>query len=235
MRKFQGFPQGKVQGTWLPASFFTDLLPLIDDVSELKVVLFCVWALQQQEGEYRYLLRRDFINDEPLMQGLAVIDPNAETDVLLDAALDRACQREALLSAQLMLNDEPERLYVANTARGRAVIDQIATGEWRPTADRRVEILPPRPNIYRLYEENIGALTPMIADALKSAEREYPAGWVADAIQAAVENNARSLKFIEAVLERRLREGKYRETTSESARRDTEWFTSGKFADFIDK
>jgi len=37
---------------------------------------------------------------------------------------------------------------------------------------------PERPNIFKLYEENIGPLTPLIADALKDAEKTYPPEWV---------------------------------------------------------
>jgi len=63
-------------------------------------------------------------------------------------------------------------------------------------------------NIYSLYENNIGAITPMIADALKDAEDTYPADWIADAMRLAVENNKRNWKYCEAILKRWQVEGK---------------------------
>ncbi len=49
-----------------------------------------------------------------------------------------------------------------------------------------------RPNVFKLYEENIGPLTPMIADALKDAENTFSPEWIAEAIELAVKNNKRS-------------------------------------------
>lgn len=58
-----------------------------------------------------------------------------------------------------------------------------------------------KPNLFKVYEQEIGAITPLIADALKDAEKEYPPGWVEEAIQIAVERNVRNWKYVRAVLE----------------------------------
>ena len=57
-----------------------------------------------------------------------------------------------------------------------------------------------RPNIYMLYEENIGPLTPLIADRLRAAEEKYKPNWIADAIEKAVVSNVRSWRYVEAIL-----------------------------------
>ena len=57
-------------------------------------------------------------------------------------------------------------------------------------------------------EQNIGALTPLIADELLDAERNFPANWLKEAVRTAVENNARSWRYVLAILERWKREGK---------------------------
>ena len=49
MQKFNGFPPGKTRTTVIPNQFFSELLPTIDDLVELKLTLYCMWALQQQE------------------------------------------------------------------------------------------------------------------------------------------------------------------------------------------
>lgn len=55
-------------------------------------------------------------------------------------------------------------------------------------------------NIFQLYSENIGPLTPFISDALQDAEKRYPANWIEAAFKIAVERNARNWKYIDAIL-----------------------------------
>ena len=59
-----------------------------------------------------------------------------------------------------------------------------------------------RPDIFVLYEQNIGLLTPPIADELRQAEQTYPAGWIEEAFREAVALNKRSWRYIHAILER---------------------------------
>lgn len=63
-------------------------------------------------------------------------------------------------------------------------------------------------NIFEIYESNIGPLTPMIADKLIEAEKEYPPDWIADAFQLAVENNKRNWRYCETILKRWQTDGK---------------------------
>lgn len=62
--------------------------------------------------------------------------------------------------------------------------------------------------IFRQYEENIGTLTPMIADEICAALDEYPTAWIQDAIRVAVTYNKRSWAYCRPILERWRREGK---------------------------
>ena len=48
----------------LPAYFFSELLPLIDDLAELKVTIFSLGALNQKDGDYRFLRFDEFIAAE---------------------------------------------------------------------------------------------------------------------------------------------------------------------------
>lgn len=234
--KFNGFAKQNGKPTPLPSTFFSELLPLIDDLAELKVTLFCMWALYQKEGRFRYLRRRDFLGDETLMRGLALADPNEEPGDVLDGALEAACERGSLLCAEIRNSANVDYLYFFNTPLGRVAIEQIEAGQWQPTdGENPVEILPERPNAFRLYEDNIGPLTPMIAEALKDAQQDYPAHWLEDAVRVAVENNARSWRYILAVLERWRAEGRSRETTEKSVQpTDGRRYVSGEFADYIE-
>ena len=160
----------------LPASFFSDLLPVIDDLAELKVTIFAQAALQQKEGDYRLLSIDEFAADKSLMRGLAVIDDSVPANKLLKSALEKAVARVTLLMAEIEIGGEARRYYTGADDVGRALQQRIQDGHWRPAADGEIELLPPRPSIYGLYEDNVGVLTPMIVDSLKDAEATYPRG-----------------------------------------------------------
>ncbi|HFQ94235.1 MAG TPA: hypothetical protein ENK32_09515, partial [Anaerolineae bacterium] len=70
MKGFPGFPDGKLRLTVVPNLFFSDLLPIIDNLAELKVTLYAFWALGQKEGKVRYLRLVDFLNDPEFVKGL---------------------------------------------------------------------------------------------------------------------------------------------------------------------
>jgi DnaD/phage-associated family protein len=66
---------------------------------------------------------------------------------------------------------------------------------------------PGKKNIFTLYEEEIGPLTPFVADALKDAEKDFPETWVVEAIRIAVEMNKRRWKYVEGILNNWKRDG----------------------------
>jgi len=57
-------------------------------------------------------------------------------------------------------------------------------------------------SMVKAYEDNIGMLTPMLAERIKKARDEYPEGWFAKAVQEAVTHNKRNLSYVEKILER---------------------------------
>ena len=57
-------------------------------------------------------------------------------------------------------------------------------------------------NIFLLYEKEIGALTPLMADELKCAKEDYPDHWIVEAIYTASRNNKRSWSYVAAILKR---------------------------------
>jgi len=65
-----------------------------------------------------------------------------------------------------------------------------------------------RPNIFTLYEQNIGPITPLIADELREAELEYPPAWIEDAMRQAVEYSKRNWRYVHGILRRWQAEGR---------------------------
>lgn len=75
------------------------------------------------------------------------------------------------------------------------------------TEDRAAAALPARPNVFAVWEGNIGMLTPIIADQLKAAAVDFPPGWLELAIREAALNNGKSWKYVAAILNRWQRDG----------------------------
>ena len=192
MSKFHGFTDSETF-TQLPDAFFHQLFKDIDDAAELKVTLYFLWRVEHIEGPFRALCETDF---EPKDIGLTADE--------IRLGLEKAVKRGSLLKSK----HEADVFYFLNSPRGRAAAEAFAKGQWRKSAG--ILSAPPveRPNVFKLYEENIGPLTPLIADALKDAEELYQAGWIMDAIELAVKNNKRNWKYCEAILKRWKEEGR---------------------------
>ena len=227
---FSGFPDGPLRATPVPNPFFSELLPAIDDLGELKLTLYAFWALAARPGPVRYLRRSELADDRLLLQALAA--GGRPADEALDEALDRAVARGTLLRVA----GPDEDYYFVNTARGRAAAKALADGEWvpggPPQAPVRLEL--ERPNVFRLYEENIGPLTPMIAETLREAEASFPAAWIEEALRIAVENNVRRWRYVEAILESWRDKGRDEREDRPDTEKARRRYVEGEFADFIE-
>ena len=129
-------------------------------------------------------------------------------------ALDACAQRGTLAVAVRGSGADEERLYALNTetdrlALSRAAADVMVVGysQSEPDPDA-LDAGADRPNIYALYEANIGMLSPMIADELKEAEALYPAEWIEQAFREAASANVRHWRYIARILDRWEREGR---------------------------
>jgi DnaD/phage-associated family protein len=150
----------------------------------------------------RYARLDEMLKDDRLLAGLAASPPVAET--ILRDALERAIARGTLLHLTVQRAGVTEEWYMVNSANGREVIATLRAGALDVLADAAedVQLQVERPPIFVLYEQNIGLLTPMIANELRDAEKHYPADWIADAFREAVTMNKRSWRYVAAILER---------------------------------
>jgi DnaD/phage-associated family protein len=236
MPTFQGFNEGESHLTPLPEPFFSQLLPLINDLGELKLILHIFWRLDRMEGAFRYLRRTELENDQALLQSLGGSPEQAQT--ALQQALAKAAARGSILKAKP--GNSEEELYFLNSPKGRAAVQAIEDGAWRPLDKGQMPSEPPQeaPNIFRLYEENIGPLTPMLAEALGEAEDTYPIEWIEEAIRIAVEKNKRNWRYAAAILGRWQREGRHGRKEKFEDRRDSEKtgrrYVEGEFSDFVE-
>ncbi|MBE0430646.1 MAG: DnaD domain protein [Dehalococcoidia bacterium] len=177
--------QAKSDFISLPDSFFTRVIPGTQDLAELKVVLYVCYLIGQKQA------RRG-----PTVSGVTYGELKSEIG-RLSAGLDEEALRPALNSA------------VEHGALTHSTLDMGGTLEdvyGLPTP--LVQNHGPAANVFALYEQNIGMLTPMIAEELKEAEQLYPPNWIEDAFKEAVALNKRSWRYISRILERWASEGK---------------------------
>jgi DNA replication protein len=223
---FAGFPAGKTRLTPIPAQFFSELLPEIDHLGELKVCLYAMWFMDRLEEAVRYITYADFEADELLTAGLGAGG--------LANALERAVQRGTLLRVLPPGGPLQEAVYFINSPRGRAAVQAVERGEWSPPGRPHpaVSLELERPNIFRLYEQNIGPLTPLIAETLQDAEQNYPQAWFEEAFKIAVEKNVRKWNYIQAILKSWQEEGRD-STDRRNTPQDRRKYVEGEFSDFI--
>ncbi|MYB83248.1 MAG: DnaD domain protein [Chloroflexi bacterium] len=173
----------------VPAPLLASLLADIADCAELKCTLRFLWYEAQQSGAPKRVPVSTLQTDGVLLQALGSEDE-------IERGIALAVERGALIEAGgwlLLRTPQNER------AAERFGLAPSQTAVAYPSE---------RPNIFRLYEENIGMLTPLVADELRAAEEEYPSEWVEAAIREAAAGSVRSWRYIEAILERWKREGR---------------------------
>jgi len=196
--------------TAVPDFFLSRLLPQISDIAELKTTLHIFQALYHKRGYPRFTTYKELLSNKSLMSSLkGDVQP---PDKVLHRALEMAAERGTILNLALDRDGVPEDIYFLNTESDRQVIARIQKGELNLSGLKArepayVDTEEP-PDIFSLYEQNIGMLTPMIADELRDAEQLYPQYWIRDAIKEAVTFNKRSWRYIAKILENWSTEGK---------------------------
>ena len=203
LRGFAGFTAGKTHFTHIPNEFFSDVLPIIDDLAELKAVLYTFWRLGQGEGDVRYLRLDDALADLVFLDGLPASEEE-ESETIAREAFARAAQRGVLVEVSIKRRGREELWYFLNSRKGRQAVERLRRGDFQGLMhdidDVVVGLEKERPNIFLLYEQNIGVVTPMLVDKLRQAERDYPEDWIFDAFSLAVERNKRNWAYISRIL-----------------------------------
>ncbi len=234
MEQFRGFP-AKMQFTPLPNLFFSSLLPQISDIIELKATLHILWALYHKRGYPRFITYRELLSNTSLMSSLK--EGEKPPDEALRQALEMATKRGTILHIALDKDGVPEDIYFLNTKADRQVMAKIQNGELILSglkAERQADIeIEELPDIFTLYEQNIGMLTPMIAEELREAEKLYPEAWIRDAIKEAVNQNKRKWSYISAILERWSAEGRSDGTYRRDSKTDPDKYIKGKYGHMV--
>jgi len=225
----------------IPAPLLGALLRDVDALGELKLTLYVCRLLHERRGSPRFVRRSELLSDRGLVRALRseeIETPERELDVALTAAAERG----TLLRLEVSESGMQDVCLLLNTPANRRAIDEVQRGQRRLgpwTATRTpAEVAPSdgRPTIFELYEQNVGLLTPLLADDLAEAARIYPAAWIEDAFREAVASNKRSWRYVKRVLETWATRG--RGTSGEARRRpdppgDWRKYREGKYGRLV--
>lgn len=217
MPNFNGFTSSETF-TQVPDSFIR-LMNEIDDIAELKVTLYAIWRIEHIEGHFRALCETDF---EAEALGLSLEE--------IQHGLGKCLERGTLLKAEY----EAGVFYFLNSPRGRLAAEAFSQGQWRESA-KSMSAPMKKSNIFKLYEENIGALTPLLSDMLREAEKNYPSLWFEEAFEIAVSRNIRHWKYVEAILVRWKEKGKDERKDQQDPVKDADRYTDSEFSEFINR
>lgn len=203
MNRFSGFPS-RPEYVPIPKVFFSDILPVIEDPAELAVSLQVFRLLAARRGYPRAVSEQEVLTNSAPAPGFSGRDQASDAARGLEAALNRGTFIRAATpdgNGWVLLNTEGDRRAAGAIAQGL-----VPAGGAGKAAT--VYLPPPTRDIFTLYEQTIGLLSPMIAERLQEAEQEYPAAWVQEAFRAAEEHNKRSWRYVETILERWKTEGR---------------------------
>ena len=183
----------------IPLSFMTETLPQISSPDLVHLILSC-WRLEATDFSDGNIPVAALQRDQWLFPADGTPSESDERSERMASAI------EAAVLAGLL--ERPGRSGVETT------VVRIPLHLRQPSAgivaarDRSQLVLPADDSAFRLYEENIGELTPLIADQISVAVETYPPTWIADAILEAVTYNRRSWRYIQRILQNWSRDGR---------------------------
>ena len=122
---FPGFP-ARLSFTPLPNLFFTELLPRMGSLPELKLTLHIFWRLYQKRGALKFVTYRELVGDKTLIEGM---EGTSSPDGVLRNALEAAVDRGVLLRLVLEREAAPEEVYFINNEASRRAIARVQSGE----------------------------------------------------------------------------------------------------------
>lgn len=212
-RRFPGFPS-RTELVPVPAVVFGTLLGEIDDLAELKTLLYVLRLLHAQRRTPRFVQRSHLLADAGLLAAIGAsapgggaADPAPPDANALGEALERAVRRGTLLAVSVADGAAEDVCYLLHTQANARIVRQVGAGE-RSLGDLVPLPAPQEParpavriSAYELYEQNIGLLTPLLAEELAEAVATYPPGWIEDAFREAVVQNKRSWRYVRRILE----------------------------------
>tara|TARA_B100002052_G_C15862931_1_gene590985 strand:+ start:7 stop:741 length:735 start_codon:yes stop_codon:yes gene_type:complete len=226
----------------IPIELTSSLLKDIDSYEEFKCTLRIFSLIFSLRPKRLWISFEELIADPVLLESIHPGNSQNKTEIIIKSIyaakkrktiVIREKVKDQIQNSIILINDK-----ISNELLKRKDIGNLDNGLDLEQTDFQSS-QKPQSNIYGLYEDNIGQMTPLLAEELKLAEKKYPNSWIQEAITEAVKNNIRNWKYISSILNRWQIEGR---TNGESTRyskkseRESQLRRAQKFRDeFINK
>ena len=200
----------------LPNSLFTQVMPEIQDLAELKVVLYAAYLILRKPDHPHFVTYRQLKAEACRL--------SAELDEeTLRQALNSTVEHGTLSHSSLNINGMLEDVY-ALTVDSRQPPTRLPSPGGQAI------------NIFALYEQNIGMIQSTIVEELKEAEKTYPSQWIEEAFKEAAMLNKRNWRYIARILERWTSEGKDSgEYKRDLKKDDPDKYIKGKYGHLVQR
>ncbi len=197
----------------VPLAFLSEIAPAISSIEELQVMLAVFRLTATNDGMWDPISDKAIVRDRLLRSSLRVEGSARAPDARISRGIELSLARGTLIRVVATQGRKQTTWYYLNTPENRATVRLMESGQLPAPRSLWPDDEPPsvaidRPNAFRLYEQNIGPLTPLIADQIARAIERYPDDWIEDAISEAVAYNRRSWRYVARILENWQAEGR---------------------------
>jgi DNA replication protein len=203
--------------TGIPTRFLESVAPQIHDIAELQVML-SFFRLAADPPEYGEPLHEELLfQDSAVNRALRMAGAAQPPRDAIRHGIELAVARDTLLRFRVQAPDQPDEAWLLYaTQQNRLRLERYRKGTLAPPGvpdpPPGTQVRVERPNVFLLYEQNIGLVTPIIADQLIEAMEMYPRVWIEDAIAEAVGYNRRNWRYVQRILQNWATEGRGNET-----------------------
>jgi len=182
----------------VPWALFAEILPGIEDLAEYKVVLKVV-QIGTERGQV--MVSMNDLLDPVVCRSLVPLTTPGSREPRVRRAVEHAIANGSLLRLSPAGQDT---MLLLGTGANRNLVQRLVAGDSGAREALNLhdeqDISVYRGNVYALYEQHIGPLTPLIAEHVRDIERTYPRLWIEQAMATAVQQNRRSWRYVESVL-----------------------------------
>jgi DNA replication protein len=225
----------------IPIELTSSLLKEIDSYVEFKCIFRTIALIYGLRPKRIWITFEELIGDPVLQESFQSTNTEDIKGKIIEGLL-AAKKRKTILIREKTINQIENSIILVNDKISNDLLakNNIASLNTLDLEQPEFQYAQKKQiNIYSLYENNIGHMTPMMAEELKLAETKYPDIWIEEAFMEAVKNNIRNWKYISSILNRWETEGKTNgESTrySKESKRENQLRRAQRFRDeFINK
>ena len=230
------FPKvsGVPGSTLVPNTFFEKFIPNIEFIEDVLTLLWCAYLMQDTAAAKK----RNFFSAEEIWLTDGV--EHSYTKIGIDKekffrSLERCAEQGFLSKVKIDQKNHTETVFLLSNPENLGESEDLGKVELGlnisfDTDDVESSLVT---NLFELYEENFGVVSPIVAENLIEISRKYDFELIKLAFQEAARHGVGSWRYIERILENQEKEGYANETDrrdSFEARKNN--YTGGKFGHF---